>query len=82
MKYLSLKLSRIKSFEIIIITNKSGLEESFYKDKEFHLFLKHLSNKFYQFNIKITDYFFFPHDPIQGLGKYKKIVFAKNLIKV
>ena len=40
--------------------------------------MKYIFDKFHEFDITITDYFFCPHHPNEGVGKYKKNCFCRK----
>ena len=66
------KCAQENLFKIIIVTNQAGIGRGFYTEKEFHLLMKYILDKFLSFGININDYFFCPHHPSEGIKNYKK----------
>jgi len=50
-------------YEIIVITNQSGIARGLYKAEDFHVVNKWMLNSFKQKGIDILDVFFCPHAP-------------------
>ena len=50
-------------YEIIIITNQSGIARGFYKEEDFLKLNKWMLEKFYEKDIRIHDVFHCPHGP-------------------
>lgn len=50
-------------YELIIITNQSGIARGYYKEEEFYKLTKWMLKQFYSQNIEILDVFFCPHGP-------------------
>ena len=57
---------------IIIITNQAGIGRGLYTENQFNILMKWVMNEFLKRNIVITKFYFCPHHPIHGIGKYKK----------
>ena len=53
-------------YQIIIVTNQSGIARGFYKEKEFHILNKWMLDKFQEKGVGILDVFFCPHGPDDG----------------
>ena len=58
---LCLFLARKYQYEIIIITNQSGIGRGFYSEKNFHNLMQKIILDFKKFNITVLDYFFSPY---------------------
>ena len=50
-------------YQIIIITNQSGIARGYYQEKDFHILTKWMLEQFNNKGIKILDVFFCPHGP-------------------
>ena len=53
-------------YQIIIVTNQSGIARGFYKEKEFHILNKWMLDQFQEKGVGILDVFFCPHGPDDG----------------
>lgn len=67
-----------RQFEIIIITNQSGIGRGFYSDKDFNNLMKRIIQDFNKYKIKILDYFFSPYYSKSSYLKYRS---SKNFFK-
>lgn len=50
-------------YEIIVVTNQSGIARGYYLEKEFHVVTSWMINQFNNHDINILDVFFCPHGP-------------------
>ena len=50
-------------YQIIIITNQSGIHRGYYSDKEFHILTDWMLRQFTQKGIHLLDVFYCPHGP-------------------
>jgi len=50
-------------FQIIVVTNQSGIARGKYKEEDFHKLNKWMLHNFLQNNVRILDVFFCPHAP-------------------
>ena len=50
-------------YQIIIITNQSGIHRGYYSDKEFHILTEWMLRQFTQKGIHLLDVFYCPHGP-------------------
>ena len=50
-------------YQIIIISNQSGISRGYYSDEDYHKLTKWLVNKFKQNNVNLLDTFYCPHSP-------------------
>lgn len=60
-----------KKFKIIIITNQSGIGRGYYKIKDLKYLHNWINDILKKNNTKIDDFYFCPHHPEFGKGKYK-----------
>ena len=51
------------SYQIIIVTNQSGIERGYYTEEDFQTVTEWMLDQFKQHNIQILDVFFCPHGP-------------------
>ena len=51
------------SYQIIIVTNQSGIERGYYTEEDFQTVTEWMLDQFKQHNIQILDVFFCPHAP-------------------
>ena len=69
----ALKLLQGHGFELIIVTNQSGIGRGLFTMGDFRKFNNHLINQLEIREIKILKTYFSPYHPEKGIGKYKKI---------
>lgn len=50
-------------YNIIIITNQSGIARGYYQEKDFHFLTEWMLSQFNNQGVNILDVFFCPHDP-------------------
>ena len=53
-------------YEIIVVTNQSGISRGYYGEQEFHLLNNWMLTQFNNQGIEILDVFFCPHGPEEG----------------
>jgi D-glycero-D-manno-heptose 1,7-bisphosphate phosphatase len=58
-------------YEIVIITNQSGIGRGYYTEQDFQHLMKWMCEQFKQHNVRILDVFFCPHHPEKALPEYK-----------
>jgi D-glycero-D-manno-heptose 1,7-bisphosphate phosphatase len=51
------------NYQIIIITNQSGIARGYFSEKDFQILTEWMIGKFTSHNIKILDIFYCPHSP-------------------
>jgi len=68
----ALKLFREHGFELIIVTNQSGIGLYYYTEDDFWKFNNHVIKELRKHNISILKTYFSPYHPERGIGKYKK----------
>ena len=71
-------LKKKKQFEIIIITNQSGIGRGIYSEKDFHNLMKKIIQDFNKHKIRILDYFFSPY---YSKSRYLKYRSSKNFFR-
>jgi len=60
------------NYQIIIITNQSGIARGYYTENEFIQLTSWMTAEFLKNNIVITEVFYCPHHPTSAIPKYKK----------
>lgn len=65
------KLSEL-GFELIVVTNQSGIARGYYSEEDLKKLNKKMCEKLKEFGIEILDCFYCPHHPEKGIGGYKK----------
>jgi len=50
-------------YQIIVVTNQSGIGRGLYKEEDFHILNQWMLDKFQQEGVRILDVFFCPHGP-------------------
>ena len=60
-------------FQIIIITNQSGIARGLFSINDLHIFMQGLISELSDHKIHITDYFFCPHYPNGKITEYSKV---------
>lgn len=57
------KYFQIHGYNLVIITNQSGIARGYYREKDYHTLTKWMLKQFINQNIDILDVFFCPHGP-------------------
>ena len=69
-------------YEIIIVTNQSGISRNFYSENDFKALTFWMKNKFSANGVEILDVFYCPHSPIENCNCRKPkpgmLIKAKN----
>ncbi len=58
-------------YQLIIITNQSGIARGYYSEHDFHLLNQWMLQQFKLNAVNITAVYYCPHHPVDGSGKYK-----------
>ena len=59
-------------YKIIVITNQAGIARGYYTQNDFLTLTQWMENIFQQHNVEITDVFYCPHHPTNGVNEFKK----------
>jgi D-glycero-D-manno-heptose 1,7-bisphosphate phosphatase len=59
-------------FDIYIITNQAGIGRGYYSVNDFLVLTKWMKETFNNEGVKISDVFYCPHHPTEGVGIYKE----------
>lgn len=66
------RLFQDQGYNIIIISNQSGIGRGYYTVKQFLALIHWMIRQFNYQAITISKHYFCPHHPTQGLGSYKR----------
>jgi len=58
-------------YEIIIITNQSGIARAYYKESEFKILNQWMLDQFRSQGVEITAVYYCPHHNTKGVGQFK-----------
>lgn len=67
-----LRLLKQLGFELVIITNQSGIARGYYTEDEYHVLDKWILDKLEKEGIQIASSFYCPHHPEAKVDKYRK----------
>ena len=59
-------------FLVVIVTNQAGVARGYYQENEVELLHRHINNELKKYDAFIDKYYYCPHHPVHGIGKYKK----------
>ncbi len=59
-------------YRLILITNQSGIARELYSEADFHSLMRWINIQFANAGIQIGAYYFCPHHPEHGVGRYRK----------
>lgn len=59
-------------YELIVVTNQSGIARGYYSEEDLALLNKNMCDELKRYGITILDCFYCPHHPEKGIGEYKK----------
>lgn len=65
------KFFQERNFLIFVITNQAGIGRGYYTEDDFSVLTDWMKNRFKENGILITDVYYCPHHPKNGIGKYK-----------
>ncbi len=60
------------NYQLIMVTNQSGIGRGYYNEDDFHAVQRYLLDYFSSHNIPFLDYYFCPHHPEKGVGEYRQ----------
>ncbi len=64
--------AQVIGYKLIIITNQSGIARELYSEADFHSLMGWIHEQFAQQGIQLSGYYFCPHHPEHGIGRYRK----------
>ncbi len=60
-----------KGYQLIIITNQSGIGRGYYTEEQFHHLTQWMKEVFSENKVPLDGVYYCPHHSVEGLGKYK-----------
>lgn len=69
----SLRKLKEHGFKLVVITNQAGVARGYYKEEDVVKLHEYLNQSLIKENAGIDHFFYCPHHPVHGIGKYKKV---------
>ncbi len=66
------RFAQATGHKLIIITNQAGIAREFYSEADFHALMIWMVEQFAKAQVHIDGYYFCPHHPEHGIGKYRR----------
>lgn len=60
-----------KGYKVIVVTNQAGIARGYYTEEDMHKLHNYIDNELRKYGAHIDAYYFCPHHPTEGKGKYK-----------
>lgn len=60
-----------EGYKVIVITNQAGIARGYYTEDDMHKLHKHIDKELSKYGAHIDAYYYCPHHPTHGKGKYK-----------
>ena len=67
----ALKIIQDKGYQIVIVTNQSGIGRGYYTEEQFHILTDWMLERFKEQGINVASVYYCPHHPKNGIGVYK-----------
>lgn len=67
-----LKRLKRQGFKLVVVTNQAGVARGYYGEEEVVSLHKYLNSLLKEEGAEIDHFFYCPHHPIHGIGKYRK----------
>src|SRR5271163_2190256 len=64
--------ARAQGYLLIIMTNQSGIGRGLFSEEDFQALMRWMGERFTREGCPLTAYYFCPHHPEHGIGKYKQ----------
>lgn len=58
-------------YKVIVITNQSGIARGYYTENDLQVLHQYIDQKLKEVGANIDAYYYCPHHPTEGVGKYK-----------
>ncbi|WP_373323011.1 D-glycero-alpha-D-manno-heptose-1,7-bisphosphate 7-phosphatase [Desulforamulus aquiferis] len=58
-------------YKVIIVTNQAGIARGYYTEEDMHKLHRHINAELKKIGAHIDAFYFCPHHPEHGIGKYK-----------
>lgn len=65
------RIAQQRHYKLFILTNQSGIARKLYSENDFHHFMRSMLLEFTRQRIQIDGYYYCPHHPEHGVGKYR-----------
>lgn len=63
---------REAGYRIVVVTNQAGVARGYYQEKDVHELHAYMNEILGQDGAQVDHFFYCPHHPVHGIGKYKK----------
>ena len=73
-----LSKAQMRGYEFILITNQSGIGRGYFSEQDFLSLMTWVKRELANRGLKILDFFYCPHHPEFGIGKYKRNSFDRK----
>jgi|SRR3712207_582980 len=67
----ALSIFRDLGYLLIVVTNQSGIARQYYTEEDLNIFHEAFQKRLSLFGITIDKFYYCPHHPEKGIGKYK-----------
>ncbi len=66
-------LLKQRGYQVVVITNQAGVARGYYTEEDVEILHNYLNEQLLvQANTQIDDFYYCPHHPVHGIGKYKQ----------
>lgn len=59
-------------FLVIVVTNQAGVARGYYSENDVDILHRYINEQLSEYNAHIDKFYYCPHHPTEGVGKYKK----------
>ena len=63
--------ARVQGYLLIVVTNQSGIGRGYYSEGDLQALMRWMGERFIQENCPLAAYYYCPHHPEYGIGKYQ-----------
>ncbi|AVQ16246.1 D,D-heptose 1,7-bisphosphate phosphatase [Fusobacterium gonidiaformans 3-1-5R] len=74
----ALSIFRDLGYLLIVVTNQSGIARNYYTEEDLEIFHQAFQRRLSFFGLKIDKFYYCPHHPEKGIGKYKQDCFCRK----
>lgn len=67
----AIKMLNDAGYLVIVVTNQAGIARGYYTEQDMHKLHRHIDQELKKYDAHIDAYYYCPHHPIHGIGKYK-----------
>lgn len=68
----AIKMLNEAGYLVIVVTNQAGIARGYYTEEDMHKLHRHIDKELERYGAHIDAYYYCPHHPVHGIGKYKK----------